>query len=162
MPDGKKVINEFNTFYKDRFSQEITFLAAAGDAGTFNPDVNNHNYPFPTVGFPANSPWVTPWEVQVSTPIQMAIISQKKFGTKVLGVLLVGATANILWLLIISKSTCRSPFKLRLRDFVACPMLLLMLILRQVFLSTLVLCLSQAIIYLVVQVQAPPVGRHNR
>ncbi len=60
MPAGKKVMDDFNTFFKDAASQQgITFLAASGDAGTANPDVNNHNYSFPTVGFPADSPWVT-------------------------------------------------------------------------------------------------------
>ncbi|GAC1365090.1 MAG: S53 family peptidase [Ktedonobacteraceae bacterium] len=59
-PEGKKILNGFNTFYQQAASREhITFLASAGDTGPLNPDVNNKNYNFPTVGFPASSPWVT-------------------------------------------------------------------------------------------------------
>jgi len=59
-PEGKKVLNSFNDFYRKAAAQQhITFLASAGDAGSANPDVNNNIYPFPTVGFPASSPWVT-------------------------------------------------------------------------------------------------------
>lgn len=58
-PAGKKILDQFNAFFADATKQHVTFLAASGDAGTANPDVNNHIYPFPTVGFPADSPWVT-------------------------------------------------------------------------------------------------------
>lgn len=58
-PEGKKLLDQFNAFFADASTKGVTFLAASGDAGTANPDVNNHNYPFPTVGFPADSPWVT-------------------------------------------------------------------------------------------------------
>jgi len=59
-PQGKKILDGFNDFYKQASSQQqITFLASAGDTGSVNPDVNNKNYLFPTVGFPASSPWVT-------------------------------------------------------------------------------------------------------
>ncbi len=58
-PAGKKILNGFNDFYQQSSAQHITFLASAGDTGSVNPDVNNNNYPFPTVGFPASSPWVT-------------------------------------------------------------------------------------------------------
>jgi subtilase family serine protease len=60
MPEGKKMLDKFNAFFQNASKhQKITFITASGDAGTLNPDVNNHSYPFPTVGFPANSPWVT-------------------------------------------------------------------------------------------------------
>ncbi len=59
-PQGKKVLDDFNNFYRVSAAQQrITFLASAGDTGSANPDVNNNIYPFPTVGFPASSPWVT-------------------------------------------------------------------------------------------------------
>lgn len=58
-PAGKKLLDRFNAFFKDAAKEHVTFLAASGDAGTANPDVNNKNYTFPTVGFPADSPWVT-------------------------------------------------------------------------------------------------------
>lgn len=59
-PAGKKILNSYNSFYQQATNvQHVTFVASAGDTGTANPDVNNKNYPFPTVGFPASSPWVT-------------------------------------------------------------------------------------------------------
>ncbi|GER88822.1 hypothetical protein KDW_29840 [Dictyobacter vulcani] len=58
-PAGKKVLNDFEKFYQRASKHHITFLASAGDSGVSNPDVNNITYPFPTVGFPANSPLVT-------------------------------------------------------------------------------------------------------
>jgi subtilase family serine protease len=58
-PAGKKLLDSFNAFFKSAAKEHVTFFAASGDAGTANPDVNNHNYTFPTVGFPADSPWVT-------------------------------------------------------------------------------------------------------
>jgi subtilase family serine protease len=57
---GKQILDGFNTFYQQATQQQgITFLASAGDAGVANPDVNGNIYPFPTVEFPASSPWVT-------------------------------------------------------------------------------------------------------
>ncbi|GCE05902.1 S53 family peptidase [Dictyobacter aurantiacus] len=58
-PEGKKVMQDFDDFYRKATMQHVTFLASAGDSGSANPDVNGNNYPFPTVGFPADSPWVT-------------------------------------------------------------------------------------------------------
>ncbi len=58
-PQGKQILDGFNAFYAQSSRQQVTFLASAGDTGSLNPDVNNKNYPFPTVGFPASSPWVT-------------------------------------------------------------------------------------------------------
>src|SRR5947209_12325705 len=37
----------------------MTFFASAGDNGTGNLDANGNIYSFPTVGFPASSPYVT-------------------------------------------------------------------------------------------------------
>lgn len=58
-PAGKKVMEGFNRFYKLAASRGVTVLASAGDTGVLNPDVNGHNYQFPTVEFPASSPYVT-------------------------------------------------------------------------------------------------------
>jgi subtilase family serine protease len=49
----------FNAFYRSATLGGVTFLGSTGDSGTANPDVNNNVYPFPTVNFPAISPWVT-------------------------------------------------------------------------------------------------------
>ncbi|GHO83357.1 hypothetical protein KSZ_13630 [Dictyobacter formicarum] len=58
-PAGKKAMQDFDKFYEKATRQHVTLLASAGDSGSVNPDVNGNNYPFPTVGFPADSPWVT-------------------------------------------------------------------------------------------------------
>jgi subtilase family serine protease len=58
-PQGKALMAKFNAFYRSATLHGVTFLASTGDAGTANPDVNGNIYPFPTVGFPAISPWVT-------------------------------------------------------------------------------------------------------
>jgi subtilase family serine protease len=56
---GQQVISDFEDFYQDAAHDGVTVLAGAGDGGTSNVDVNNNPYPFPTVNFPASSPWVT-------------------------------------------------------------------------------------------------------
>jgi subtilase family serine protease len=56
---GKAVISSYESFYQKAVAQHITILASAGDSGSSNVDVNNKTYPFPTVGFPASSPYVT-------------------------------------------------------------------------------------------------------
>ena len=58
-PAGRKVLSDFENFYKRAAFSGVTVLAASGDAGTGNPDVNGQIYPFPKVGYPASSPWVT-------------------------------------------------------------------------------------------------------
>ncbi len=58
-PQGKDVLDDFNDFYQQAASDGVTVLASSGDSGSANPDVNGNIYPFPTVGFPASSPWVT-------------------------------------------------------------------------------------------------------
>jgi subtilase family serine protease len=56
---GRYTLNQFENFYKYAAQKHVTVLASAGDNGTANPDVNGKIYPFPTVGFPASSPYVT-------------------------------------------------------------------------------------------------------
>ena len=56
---GKQVIGQFEKFYQYAASQHVSVFASAGDSGSANVDLNNKNYPFPTVGYPASSPWVT-------------------------------------------------------------------------------------------------------
>nr|HET6903611.1 S53 family peptidase [Ktedonobacteraceae bacterium] len=59
-PGGKQVLNQFNDFYMQATTgQNVTFFASAGDSGASNVDINGNTYPFPTVGFPASSPYVT-------------------------------------------------------------------------------------------------------
>ncbi len=58
-PAGKEVLNNYTRFYQAAARQHVTFLASSGDAGVLNPDVQQKIYPFPTVLFPASSPWVT-------------------------------------------------------------------------------------------------------
>lgn len=59
-PGGRQILNQFNDFYHQATTQDgVTFFASAGDNGTGNPDINGKIYPFPTVGFPASSPYVT-------------------------------------------------------------------------------------------------------
>ena len=58
-PGGRQILNSFNDFYKQAGQQGITFLASSGDSGVANVNVNGKIYPFPTVIFPASSPYVT-------------------------------------------------------------------------------------------------------
>lgn len=59
-PEGKKILDGFNNFYKDAvLNHQATFFASTGDSGSANVDVHGNTYQFPTVGFPASSPWVT-------------------------------------------------------------------------------------------------------
>jgi subtilase family serine protease len=58
-PAGQQLIGEFEEFYQQAAQENVTVLASAGDSGSSNVDVNNNIYPFPTVGFPASSPFVT-------------------------------------------------------------------------------------------------------
>ena len=55
---GVRVINGFESFYEAAAAQNVTVLAGAGDSGAANVDVNGNFYPFPTVLFPASSPFV--------------------------------------------------------------------------------------------------------
>lgn len=59
-PDGEKVLNDFNTFYQNAVEEDdATFFSSSGDSGSTLGDENHVAYPFPAVGFPASSPWVT-------------------------------------------------------------------------------------------------------
>lgn len=56
---GHQILNQFNQFYKDAGAKGITFLASAGDSGSAGGNINGTLYPYPVVGFPASSPYVT-------------------------------------------------------------------------------------------------------
>ena len=56
---GRQVLNNFNAFYQKAAGAGMTIFASSGDGGVANPNVNGKIYPFPTVGFPASSPYVT-------------------------------------------------------------------------------------------------------
>ncbi|ALE07771.1 hypothetical protein AL755_11910 [Arthrobacter sp. ERGS1:01] len=58
-PAGKALMAQFNNFYRSATLHGVTFLGSTGDSGTANPGVDNVNFPYPTVNFPAISPWVT-------------------------------------------------------------------------------------------------------
>jgi subtilase family serine protease len=59
-PAGQKVIADFEGFYQAAAQQNVTVLASSGDSGSSNVEINGTTYyPFPTVGFPASSPFVT-------------------------------------------------------------------------------------------------------
>jgi subtilase family serine protease len=59
-PAGQKVFADFETFYQAAAQKNVTVLASAGDSGSENVELNGTTYyPFPTVGFPASSPFVT-------------------------------------------------------------------------------------------------------
>jgi len=57
---GQKVIADFEAFYENAARQGVTVLAAAGDDGSANVELDGVTYySFPTVNFPASSPLVT-------------------------------------------------------------------------------------------------------
>jgi len=59
-PAGKKILNSFNSFYQQATGAGWTFFASSGDFGSANFELNGTTfYPFPTVSFPASSPYVT-------------------------------------------------------------------------------------------------------
>jgi subtilase family serine protease len=65
-PQGPVVIAAYNEFYRLAAAQGVTVLAAAGDGGSQNAATYSETlgaatsyYTFPTVNFPASSPWVT-------------------------------------------------------------------------------------------------------
>jgi subtilase family serine protease len=59
IPGGRKVLQNFEAFYKQAAAMNVTVFASSGDGGVANPNVNGKIYPFPTVNFPASSPFVT-------------------------------------------------------------------------------------------------------
>lgn len=59
-PAGREVFKDFNAFYRRAASEHVTVFASTGDSGSANLEQNLTTfYPFPTVIFPASSPWVT-------------------------------------------------------------------------------------------------------
>jgi subtilase family serine protease len=59
-PQGPQVIADFEAFYARAVSEHVTLLTGAGDDGTSNQETNGVTfYPFPTVSYPASSPFVT-------------------------------------------------------------------------------------------------------
>jgi subtilase family serine protease len=56
---GKFVIDQFEEFYQRAAGQNVTIFASSGDTGSANVDVNGNFFPFPTVIYPASSPFVT-------------------------------------------------------------------------------------------------------
>lgn len=51
---------DYEAFYKRAAQENVTVLASAGDSGSSNVELDGvTTYPFPTVGYPASSPWVT-------------------------------------------------------------------------------------------------------
>ena len=59
IPGGLKVLKNFETFYQQADGQGVTIFGSSGDSGVANPNVNGKIYPFPTVNFPASSPYIT-------------------------------------------------------------------------------------------------------
>lgn len=57
-PAGINLISDFEAFYARAAAERVTVLAGAGDSGSANVDVNGDFYPFPTILFPASSPFV--------------------------------------------------------------------------------------------------------
>ena len=58
-PGGRQILNNFNSFYQQATGADWTVFASSGDSGSANVDINGNFYPFPTVIFPASSPYVT-------------------------------------------------------------------------------------------------------
>jgi subtilase family serine protease len=55
---GINLINEFEAFYARAAAERVTVLAGAGDSGSANVDADGNFYTFPTVLYPASSPFV--------------------------------------------------------------------------------------------------------
>ncbi len=58
-PAGEQIMTNFNSLYQTAALMGVSVFASTGDTGVVNPDANGGSYAFPTVGFPASSPWVT-------------------------------------------------------------------------------------------------------
>ncbi len=58
---GRSVVSQYESFYQQATTQShVTFFASAGDSGASNTELNGTTYyPFPTVIFPASSPYNT-------------------------------------------------------------------------------------------------------
>lgn len=57
--NGQQVLKSFNQFYQQAAAAGVSVFGSSGDSGVSNPNVHGQNYPFPTVNFPASSPYVT-------------------------------------------------------------------------------------------------------
>jgi subtilase family serine protease len=60
-PDGRRLLRSFERTYARAAAMGVTVLAATGDTGASNPQPDQpwSFYPFPTVNYPASSPFVT-------------------------------------------------------------------------------------------------------
>jgi len=58
-PGGKQVLASFNDFYKQAAAARVTVFGSSGDGGVANGNFKGQIYPFPTVNFPASSPYIT-------------------------------------------------------------------------------------------------------
>ena len=58
-PKGRYLMRTFDSFYQQAAAAGVTVFAASGDTGASNYGNNGKVYPFPTVNFPANDPYVT-------------------------------------------------------------------------------------------------------
>jgi len=56
---GRQVFASFNNFYQQAAADHVTVFGSTGDSGVANPNFHGQIYPFPTVNFPASSPYVT-------------------------------------------------------------------------------------------------------
>jgi subtilase family serine protease len=57
---GRQVVSQFEALYKRARAEHVTVFASAGDSGSSNAEQDGVTYyPFPTVGYPASSPYVT-------------------------------------------------------------------------------------------------------
>lgn len=56
---GLKVLSDFESFYASAAKKNVTVFSSSGDSGVANPDTHGNYYPFPTVNYPASSPYVT-------------------------------------------------------------------------------------------------------
>ena len=53
------MISTFESLYQRAAQEHVTAIASSGDTGSTNADLNFDLYPYPAVGYPASSPWVT-------------------------------------------------------------------------------------------------------
>lgn len=56
---GRTLMGGFDSFYKRADANRITVFSSSGDTGSANVNRKGGVYPFPTVDFPASSPWAT-------------------------------------------------------------------------------------------------------
>lgn len=78
--EGLQVMNRFQSLYQRAAQQNVTVLASAGDSGTSNVDVNGQPYNFPTVVFPASSPWLPQSAAPAFPQTPAATTNPRRFG----------------------------------------------------------------------------------